>query len=122
MTKTSLPTALTALKDLSTLRLTTFGRKTGKRHTVTTWFLVEGATVYLVTLNLRRDWARNVIKNGRVELGIGGTVFKGHAKQIRDATRLAQVNDLLREKYWAAWIGSWFGLGPEGAFTVTIEA
>ncbi len=121
MTKTSLPTELTALKDLGTLRLTTFGRKTGKRHTVTTWFLVDGATVYLVTLNLRRDWVRNVIKNGRVELEISSKVFKGHAKQIRDATRLAHVNDLLREKYWAAWIGSWFGLGPEGAFTLTIE-
>jgi len=28
---------------------------------------------------------------------------------------------LLSQKYWAAWLGSWFGMGPEGAFAVTIE-
>jgi hypothetical protein len=112
---------LTQLKDRSTLRVTTIGRKTGKRHTVTTWFLIEGATVYLATLRLKRDWPRNVMKNGHVELDIGGEVFKGRAKQITGAKRLEHVQALLSQKYWAAWLGSWFGMGPEGAFAVTID-
>jgi hypothetical protein len=66
MAKESLKQRLTPLKDRSTLQVTTIGRKTGKRHTVTVWFLVDGETVYLGTLKLKRDWVRNVMKNGTV--------------------------------------------------------
>lgn len=121
MTTTSLKARLAVVKDLSTLQITTLGRNTGKRHTVTVWFLVDGEKVYLATLQLRRDWVRNVIKNGHAELNIRGQRFKGRATRIVGAKQLAHVNALLRQKYWAAWLGSWFGLGPEGAFVVTIE-
>ena len=121
MSKESLKVRLSPLKDRSTLQLTTLGRKTGKRHTVTVWFVIDGDTVYLVTLRLNRDWPRNVMKNGSVELDIAGNVFKGHAKQIVEAKRLAHVKALLNQKYWAAWLGSWLGLGPEGAFAVTAQ-
>jgi hypothetical protein len=73
-------------------------------------------------LKLKRDWPRNVMKNGKVELDIGGEVFKGHAKQITDVKQLERVKTLLAKKYWAAWVGSWFGIGPEGAFVMTIHA
>ena len=122
MAKDPLKQRLTQLKDHSTLQLTTIGRKTGKRHTVTVWFLFDGDTAYLVTLKMKRDWPRNVVKNGQIELDIGGQVFKGHAKQVRDAKRLEHVKSLLAKKYWVAWLGSWFGTGPQGAFAVTIES
>jgi deazaflavin-dependent oxidoreductase (nitroreductase family) len=111
---------LAQLAHKSTLQVTTFGRKTGKRHTRTVWFLVEGGTVYLVTLNLQRDWPRNVMKNGRVELDIDGNRFAGTAVLIEDRRRLAHVKRLLCEKYWAAWLGSWIGFEPEGAFEVSV--
>lgn len=124
MSATMTPTSqdLSDLSSHSTLRVTTVGRKTGKRHTVPVWFLVDGKMIYLVTLNLKRDWVRNMMKNDYVELDIAGTTFKGHAKQIVDAKRLVHVKALLNQKYWPAWLGSWFGMGPEGAFAVTIEA
>lgn len=121
MPKQSLKQRLTPLKDRSTLQLTTIGRKSGKRHTVTVWFLIDEQKVYLATLKLKRDWPRNVMKNGEVELDIGGEVFKGHAKQLTNARQTDHVKTLLAKKYWAAWLGSWFGLGPEGAFAVAIE-
>ena len=77
MAKESLKDRLTPLKNCSTLRLTTLGRKTGKRHTVTVWFLVDGETVYLATLKMKRDWPRNVMRNGAVELDIAGEAFEG---------------------------------------------
>jgi len=120
MAKESLKQRLDAVKDRSTLRLSTIGRKTSKRRTVTVWFLVDGETVYLVTSNMKRDWVRNVMKNGKVELNVADEVLKGHGKKV-DAKRLEHVKALLSQKYWAAWLGSWFGLGPEGAFVVTIE-
>jgi len=46
MPTNSLKQLLTPLQNRSTLQLTTLGRKTGKRHTVTTWFLVVGGMVY----------------------------------------------------------------------------
>jgi deazaflavin-dependent oxidoreductase (nitroreductase family) len=121
MAKASLEARLEPTRNRSTLQLTTIGRRTGKPHTVTVWFLVDGDTVYLVTLKLKRDWPRNVIKNGTVELNIAGNKFKGHATQIVAARRLAHVKTLLAKKYWAAWLASWFGLGPEGAFAVTLH-
>lgn len=121
MAKESLKQRLAALNDRSTLRLTTIGRKTGKRHTVTVWFLVDGEMVYLATLKMKRDWPRNVMKNGTVELEIAGEAFKGHAKQIADAKRLERVKTLLAKKYRTAWLGSWIGMGPEGAFAVAID-
>ena len=42
--------------------------------------LVDGETVYLTTLRLQRDWPRNVLKNGHVDLDVGGRHFTGHAK------------------------------------------
>ena len=122
MAKDTVMQRLDTLKDRSTLQLTTLGRKTGKRHTVPIWFLIDGNTVYLATMRMRRNWPRNIIKNGHVELDIGGTVFTGRAKRIVDAKRLEHVKALLRQKYWAAWLGSWFGMGPEGAFAMTVEA
>ena len=122
MAKESVRSRLDPLKDRSTLQLTTFGRKTGKPHKVTVWFLVDGDTVILVTLKLKRDWPRNVRKNGKVDLDIGGMVFKGRATQIAGAKQLARVNKLLGQKYWAAWLGSKVGMGPEGAFEVNVEA
>ena len=121
MAKESVKQRLTPFKNRSTLQLTTIGRKTGKRHTVTTWFLVDGGMVYLVTSKMKRDWVRNVVKNGKVELDIAGEVFKGHGKQMIHSEQLERVRTLLAQKYWAAWVGSWFGLGPEGTFAVTIE-
>src|SRR5579862_7407003 len=121
MPKESLKQRLVPLKDHSTLQLTTIGRKTGKRHTVTVWFLVDGETVYLGTLKMKRDWPRNLMKNDEVELNVGGQVFKGHAMQVTHARRLAHVKTLLATKYWAAWLGSWFGLGPEGVFAVAVD-
>ena len=120
MTKNSTKPNLADVKDLSTLQVTTLGRKTGKRHTVTAWFLVDGELIYLVTLNLKQDWIRNLKKNGTVKLKIGGDVFNGHAKPVLDSKRLEHVKRLLAQKYWAAWAGSWLGLGPEGAFEVKV--
>jgi deazaflavin-dependent oxidoreductase (nitroreductase family) len=120
MARDDLAARLAALDRHRTLRLTTRGRKTGKRHTVTVWFLVDGKTLYLVTMNMKRDWPRNVRKNPAVELDIGGTKLKGTSELVR-GRKMDEVRNLLCHKYWAAWIGSWIGLGPEGAFAVRLK-
>src|SRR5271156_6398405 len=46
--------------DRQTLKLTHYGRKTGKPYEVVIWYLVGGDKLYLVSANANRNWVRNV--------------------------------------------------------------
>jgi hypothetical protein len=105
-------TRLAPLAQRSTARITTRGRRSGRAHTVTIWFLVDGTTIYLGTLDARRDWVRNAVKTPEVTLEIDGLRVRGTARVITDSAVEARVRALLAGKYWMAWIGSWFGMGP----------
>jgi hypothetical protein len=109
---------LAAMKDRGTLRITTRGRKSGKPHTVTIWFLVDGPKMYLATLDARRDWVRNLGKTPDVLLDADGVRLRGRATAVTDPGVEAHVRELLAKKYWMAWIGSWFGKGPARTFQV----
>ena len=63
-----------------TVRLTHYGRKTGIPHQVTIWFLVDGTTVYLVTMDMKRHWTRNVQARPEVRLEIGEEKFVGEVE------------------------------------------
>jgi F420H(2)-dependent quinone reductase len=114
----SLTERLAAVKDRGTCRITTRGRRTGKPHTRTIWFVVENTVLYLGTLNARRDWVRNAQKNPDVELDLGALRVRGRLSTITDPQLDAHVHELIAAKYWAAWIASWFGKGPERTFRV----
>ena len=109
---------LAAVAGRSTLRITTRGRRTGRPHTVTIWFVVEGATLHLGTLSTTRDWVRNVVKDPDVTLSVDGLRIRGRAVRITEPRDDAHVRALLARKYWLAWIGSWFGKGPAATFHV----
>src|SRR5215510_5809250 len=115
---TDVAARLAAVADRSTARITTRGRKSGKPHSVTIWFLVEGATLYLGSLDARRDWVRNAAKTPDVTLDVDGLRVRGKARSITDPALEAHVRELLARKYWMAWIGSWFGMGPARTFRV----
>ena len=102
----------------STARITTRGRRTGNPHSVTIWFVVDGDAVYLGTLDAKRDWVRNAAETPAIELDIAGTRVRGRAHAIADPALEKRVRDLLAAKYWAAWIASWFGMGPALTFRV----
>ena len=40
--------------------MTHYGRKTGKPHEVTIWFVLDGDRLYIGTANVNRQWVRNV--------------------------------------------------------------
>lgn len=49
--------------------LTTVGRRTGNRHTIEIWFVVEGGSVWLFTdSDGRTDWLLNLRQDPRVKL------------------------------------------------------
>src|SRR2546426_4636801 len=109
---------LAALADRSTLRITTRGRRTGKPHTVPIWFVADGATLYLATLNAKRDWVRNLRKTPDVALEVDDLRLRGQASVVAEPALEGRIRELLARKYWMAWIGSWFGKGPDATFRV----
>ena len=67
------PNALTRLKRVAgnqTTTLTHYGRKTGKPHEVTIWFVLDGDKLYIGTANVNRPWVRNVQKTPKIRLSI----------------------------------------------------
>jgi deazaflavin-dependent oxidoreductase (nitroreductase family) len=83
-----------------TLRLTHYGRKTGKPYQVTIWFIVDGERVWLATANKNRQWVRNVQKTPQVILTIGSDRFEGEARFLSDPTERGRVLGMVRRKYW----------------------
>jgi deazaflavin-dependent oxidoreductase (nitroreductase family) len=83
-----------------TLRLTHYGRKSGKPYEVIIWFIADGDKVYLSTANVNRQWVRNVKKTPRVRLSIGGEIFNGEARFLADPKEHDHVMAMVRRKYW----------------------
>lgn len=85
--------------DRQTLRLTHYGRKTGRPYEVTIWYLVDGERLYLVTANANRNWVRNVKSRHAISLRIGEEVFNGDVREITDPQEREKVNALVERKY-----------------------
>ena len=114
----SLATTLAAVRDRRSAQLTTTWRRSGKPHTVTVWFVVDGDAIYLTTLDPSRDWVRNAKKTPEVRLDFGGTVLAGRLRVVTDATLEARIRRALRHKYWIAWVGGLLGQGPKETYVI----
>ena len=91
---------LRSVAGRQTLRLTHYGRKSGKSYEVTIWFVASGDKVYLGTANVNRQWVRNVKKTSRVVLSIGGEKFEGDARFLEDRAERDRAMAMVRRKYW----------------------
>src|SRR5215469_211173 len=83
-----------------TTRLTHFGRKTGKPHEVTIWFVLGGDKLYIGTANVNRQWVRNVQKTPKIKLSIGGESFSGTARFLIERSEHERAMAAIRRKYW----------------------
>ena len=113
-----------------TLRLTHYGRRSGKPYEVTIWFVAGGDRIYLATGNVTRQWVRNVKKTTRVRLSIGRVLFDGEARFLTDPDERDRVLEMVRRKYWMflPMIALWrllaltgFVRYQTGAFEVTLS-
>lgn len=113
-----------------TVSLTQYGRKTGKPHQVTIWFVAHGGNVYIGTAKVNRQWVRNVQKTPQVKLLIGGEMFEGSARFLSDRTESKRAQRLVGRKYWmfgpilaAGWLLTKLGILADtaGFFEVTLR-
>ena len=121
---------LKRISNRQTLKLTHYGRKTGKSYEVTIWFVADGDNIYLPTGNVNRQWVQNVKKTPRVRLSVGGEMFDGEARFLSDPGEQDRVMPMVRRKYWMflPMIAIWRCLAAlrivqfaAGAFEVTLS-
>jgi len=96
------PTAPPALAGESFCYLTTTGRVTGRPHEIEMWFGLgpEGRTLYMLSGGGdRSDWVRNLKRNPKVTVRLGGERFEGRARVVEDPEEDALARRLLVEKY-----------------------
>jgi deazaflavin-dependent oxidoreductase (nitroreductase family) len=97
------PNVLTRLKRVAgkqTTTLTHYGRKTGKPHEVTIWFVLDDDKFYIGTANVNRQWVRNVQKTPKISLCIGRETFEGNARFLADRAEHERAMAAIRRKYW----------------------
>ena len=80
---------LRRVAEKQTTRLTHAGRKTGKPHEVTIWFVLDGDRLYIGTANVNRQWVRNVQKTPKIKLSMGGESFS--VSSLPDRPRRART-------------------------------
>jgi len=91
---------LRQVAEKKTTRLTHYGRKTGKPHEVTIWFVLRDDKLYIGTANVNRQWVRNVQKTPRIRLSIADEIFVGDARFLADRAEHERAMAAIRRKYW----------------------
>lgn len=103
---------LTTYARRSTLRLTTSGRRSGKPHAVTIWFVVaDDRRLYVQhARGPTADWFKNIRKNSAVQVDVGDGPMPASARELADPAEVARVLRLIRRKYWFAWVFQVLGM------------
>jgi len=107
------------------LKISTIGRRTGRKHDVTIWFAADNdGRLFIATADTDRDWVKNAMKNTSVEVTIGGTTCRMKVLPLRKDSDKQYVNDLYAKKYLSARLGRLLkpkGFAHYGAFELQPE-
>ena len=82
-----------------TVRLTHYGRKSGKPYDVTIWFATIDGDTWIGSMNADRGWIRNVRANGKAALDFGSGPEPVRATWITDASAIARYDAAIIAKY-----------------------
>ena len=101
-------------KNEKLVYLTTFGRRTGKAHTVELWFASHDGRIFLSHEGKQTDWMKNVVSNKRVSVRIGSLNFDADGRIAGDGEPREVGKRALYEKYYGPaskeTIDDWFEL------------
>src|ERR671930_576501 len=64
--------------------VTTVGRITGRRHTVTLRLVFYNGKFYASRRTPSGNWFKNILKNPTVLVNVGGKEIEGHAEVVKD--------------------------------------
>jgi deazaflavin-dependent oxidoreductase (nitroreductase family) len=82
------------------VRLTTYGRKTGKESSVTIWIVTDGDKVYIRSgQGLKRHWPKNLLAKPEGTLRVDGKVLRFKSRHITDPAEARHSSRLYGPKY-----------------------
>jgi deazaflavin-dependent oxidoreductase (nitroreductase family) len=97
------PEVIEAARAQREVKLTTYGRKTGKLHEVTIWITTDGGHLYIRSgQGLGRQWPQNLIARGEALLHLEKTTVKVKPRLLPDPDEARAVSQLYREQYGAS--------------------
>jgi deazaflavin-dependent oxidoreductase (nitroreductase family) len=97
---------MSSLADEDYCYVTTIGRVSGEPREIEIWFGLAGSTVYLLSGGRERsNWVRNMQREPRVSVRIGGESFEGRARVVLDEREDAYARELVAGKYEAGYSG-----------------
>ena len=83
--------------------MTTQGWKSGKQHTIETWFAEHNKRYYIISERLdSAHWVQNIKHNPAVSFSINDNMFKGNTRivdQEKESALAAEVLKLMDTKY-----------------------
>ena len=89
-----------AAKREREVKLTTYGRKTGKPYDVTIWVVTDGTRLYIRSgQGLVRQWPQNLIARGGGVLHLGKLDVKVKPRLVTDPDEARASSNLYRKKY-----------------------
>jgi hypothetical protein len=82
------------------VKLTTFGRKTGKPSDVIVWIATDGNHLYIRSgQGMRRHWPQNLVARGEGVLHLGNVDVKVKPRRVTDPTEARASSELYTLKY-----------------------
>jgi deazaflavin-dependent oxidoreductase (nitroreductase family) len=91
---------LQAIAQEREVRLTTYGRKTGKESTVTVWIVTDGEKVYVRSgAGMKRNWPKNLLARPEGKLHVDGQVVPFKSRHVTDPTEARHSSTLYSPKY-----------------------
>jgi hypothetical protein len=91
---------LIAVAKENEVRLTTYGRTTGKASTVTIWVVTDGERVFIRSgKGLVRHWPQNLLKRPEGTLQVGRRMVHFKSRHVSDAAEARHSSSLYGPKY-----------------------
>jgi deazaflavin-dependent oxidoreductase (nitroreductase family) len=91
---------LDAVAKEKEVRLTTYGRKTGKESSVTVWVVTDGNKVYIRSgQGLKRHWPKNLLARPEGTLQLDGKVVRFKSRHVTDPSEARHSSKLYGPKY-----------------------
>lgn len=82
------------------VRLTTYGRTTGKKSTVTIWIVTDGSKVFIRSgQGFARHWPQNLRRRPEGTLRLGKRVVQFKSRNVSDLTEARHSSTLYGPKY-----------------------
>ena len=101
-----MPPDLTALAEEEYCYLTTTGRISGEPREIEIWFGLRGSTLYMLSGGRdRSNWVKNLTRDSRVTVRIGGRRLDGTARIVEEGDEDAVARRLLLDKYAPGYSG-----------------